>query len=76
MFLGIKYYTIVYDNCSVLSLVYCDPTRYDALHRQQVMKIAMLLTGNNVSRIIQMFGLPCSCIVMNSLQLYSPKHIF
>ena len=39
------------------------------------MKIAMLLTGNNVSRIILMFGLPCSCIVMNSLQLYSPKHI-
>lgn len=36
----------------------------------------MLLTGNNVSRIIQMFGLPCSCIVMNALQLYSSKHIF
>lgn len=34
MFLGIKYYTITYDNCSVMSIVYCDPARYDALHRQ------------------------------------------
>ncbi|CAL5996144.1 Copper-transporting_P-type ATPase [Hexamita inflata] len=74
--LGIQYFTLVYDNCNILTIIYCDPKRYKDNNKQAMIQMILLLTGNNISRIISIKGYPCSCIVLNNASLTKHQTIF